>query len=593
MKISNYIFYLPRANHKFHYYQPHRVKLVEQEEYLYFPKFVREITSPINHIPISPLITHITFNDTFKDPIDGRLPLSLIHLSFGYYSLFNNSVDNLPSSLTYLKVGQQFDQPIDHLPSSLLQLRLFKYNHPIDYLPSSLTSLEAENVSKFDYLPLSLKHLTISCNSEDPCLDYLPPNLTYLSFVVEMRAEYNLDHLPSSLTHLMINDWLFYNSFTDIPTAKRALDHLPSSLLYLRVGDFYDKPLDHLPSSLTYLHLGCKFNHPLDHLPPKLQELTVFNHFNHPLDHLPSSLEKLNIKICRSNMDCPDDFCQHLDHLPPSLKELKYEMENRYPYTLDHLPDRLEVLHIDDHGAEFKFLPPNITEIRSGSNARMIFPSNTKIITNFFLPLNVLPPNLTHLSFNDEYKISMILSDLPTSLQLIEFGYFFNQPVGNLPPSLVCLIFSDKFDQPIDHLPPSLKELSLGRLFNQSIDSLPSTLTHLQIGGHFGSHFNHPIDNLPSKLRFLNLGYSKFNYPVNYLPDTIQVLHLGNKFNQPLDNLPSCLKIMVVDDAYLFPLGHLRPSIRVRCNPKLPCSGIRVSHASMYKQLVFDTHKLH
>ena len=52
------------------------------------------------------------------------------------------------------------------------------------------------------------------------------------------------------------------------------------------------------------------------------------------------------------------------------------------------------------------------------------------------------------------------------------------------------------------------------------------------------SKFNQPINNLPNSIIYLTLGHC-FNQPINNLPNSIIYLTLGYYFNQPLNNLPN------------------------------------------------------
>ena len=48
-----------------------------------------------------------------------NLPNSITHLTFG--SIFNQSVDFLPESITYLEFkGGDFNQPINNIPNNIL-----------------------------------------------------------------------------------------------------------------------------------------------------------------------------------------------------------------------------------------------------------------------------------------------------------------------------------------------------------------------------------------------------------------------------------------------------------------------------------------
>ena len=54
------------------------------------------------------------------------------------------------------------------------------------------------------------------------------------------------------------------------------------------------------------------------------------------------------------------------------------------------------------------------------------------------------------------------------------------------------------------------------------------------------SKFNQPINNLPNSITHLTLGLD-FNQPINNLPNSITNLTLGQKFNQQINNLPNSL----------------------------------------------------
>ena len=60
------------------------------------------------------------FNSLLKDlPLGTKIIIFKDDYYEMMYSIFNKSVDNLPSSLTHLTFGYRFDQKVDNLPSSL------------------------------------------------------------------------------------------------------------------------------------------------------------------------------------------------------------------------------------------------------------------------------------------------------------------------------------------------------------------------------------------------------------------------------------------------------------------------------------------
>ena len=93
------------------------------------------------------------------------LPDHITHLTLG---LYNQSLDNLPSTLTTLIFNShsKFNQRLDHLPKDLKWLVMpSEYNQPLDYLPNGLLWLELGNrfLKALKFLPQSLKVLTMKC----------------------------------------------------------------------------------------------------------------------------------------------------------------------------------------------------------------------------------------------------------------------------------------------------------------------------------------------------------------------------------------------------------------------------------------------
>jgi hypothetical protein len=71
------------------------------------------------------------------------LPNHIQYISFNNLSSFNNSLNNLPSYLKILELGDYFNQEINYLPSTLQELIIGdSFNQKIDNLPLSLQKLE-------------------------------------------------------------------------------------------------------------------------------------------------------------------------------------------------------------------------------------------------------------------------------------------------------------------------------------------------------------------------------------------------------------------------------------------------------------------
>lgn len=209
--------------------------------------------------------------------------------------------------------------------------------------------------------------------------------------------------------------------------------------------------------------------------------------------------------------------------LPNGLKRLEFGYDwnmslNRWPT----LPESVETLRI---GARFNQpltgfrLPASLTELNFDVD---------HIHQNYFnssLAGCILPSCFRCLVIPDRWNLPINeLCQLPSSLESLRFGEYFNQPIENL------------------QLPCSLTSLTFGSQFNQSLDGvkLPDSLTELDMG--YLGNFNHPIrgDIFPSGLRSLKLSRN-FNQPIRdwQLPSTLTRLHFGSEFDQPIFDLPT------------------------------------------------------
>ncbi len=194
---------------------------------------------------------------------------------------------------------------------------------------------------------------------------------------------------------------------------------------------------------------------------------------------------------------------------------------------------------IDNFSNRYKIIEQiiNNNHYIKNENIKKIFINSEMFLLNFI--------NLTHLQFG--YSFNQPLGDSLTrliSLTHLTFGNNFNQPLGNSLynlTSLTHLTFGLNFNQPLgDSLSRliSLTHLKFGNSFNQPLgDSLSRliSLTHLK----FGNSFNQPLGDslLPLKsLIYLEFGY-KFNQPLgDSLTRLISLIHLkfNYSFNQPL-----------------------------------------------------------
>jgi FNIP Repeat len=94
---------------------------------------VGDLNQPIDFLP--PNLKKFTLGVEFNHPLPHHLPESLTWLSLG--DSFNQPVESLPLSLHYLSLGHKYNQPLNKLPPKLLQLEIDSkdFNQPLDYLP--------------------------------------------------------------------------------------------------------------------------------------------------------------------------------------------------------------------------------------------------------------------------------------------------------------------------------------------------------------------------------------------------------------------------------------------------------------------------
>lgn len=105
----------------------------------YLPVNLRHLTlsSDFNKtVPFLPVgLKHLKFGDHFNQPVD-ELPPNLTHLIFGRY--FNQSLDKLTTTnITYLTLGDEFDQPLPAFPKLMILYVSRYYSHSLKHLPKS------------------------------------------------------------------------------------------------------------------------------------------------------------------------------------------------------------------------------------------------------------------------------------------------------------------------------------------------------------------------------------------------------------------------------------------------------------------------
>ena len=186
----------------------------------------------------------------------------------------------------------------------------------------------------------------------------------------------------------------------------------------------------------------------------------------------------------------------------------------------------------------------NFTEFELNSHDHKIL---SKFHNIFFSPKynEILPQlnsllNIVKIVFGNAFNCPLYQTNLPNSLQYLQFGAEFNQLVDNLPSCLSSLHFGTSFNQTVLNLPSNLKILRFGTNFNQSVENLPCGLKIL----FFGRNFSQSVDNLPESLVWIKFS-DRFNCTVNNLPRNLLYVEFGRQFNQSICSLPDSVKILI------------------------------------------------
>ena len=214
-------------------------------------------------------IQHLTFGEDFATKLDvNNLPDNLLSLDLSR-SYWNHEVNNLPTSITVLKLGKYFNYPLQNLPPGLEYLLVGQnFDSDVQPLPETLKKLVLFCPFRLfaNRIPANLKELYLSLAQIDVPLNNLPSMLE--SLVIEsldFNDDFNFTYL-TRLKRLSINNARF----------NQPLDgKLPESLLELELGFGFKQSVDRLPGGLLKLTLGHGFRKSIDNLPRTLTYLKV------------------------------------------------------------------------------------------------------------------------------------------------------------------------------------------------------------------------------------------------------------------------------------------------------------------------------
>ncbi|GAM25310.1 hypothetical protein SAMD00019534_084850 [Acytostelium subglobosum LB1] len=250
------------------------------------------------NVPILPgtfpmSLMDLKITDNFNHPLDcTNLPGSLTKLSTEG-SNFDQSISNLPSSITDLRLGTMFiTHPYDHTTAqtmhvnSFLPHQQFTLQYPLlrdlsiwsyemvdvtSITPANFPMLERLNCkicykgSEFSTLPTMLRRLYFEPDISEP-LDIsrgivpklkpyiaLPANLERLTIYghipLNRLPTICVDNLPSCLTHLRVHSPTYFIDPVKLPPGIKKIHYTNVT------PDHYNNLLRHLPNSLTVLKL--------------------------------------------------------------------------------------------------------------------------------------------------------------------------------------------------------------------------------------------------------------------------------------------------------------------------------------------------
>ena len=222
----------------------------------------------IDNLPPNVKILHFNDSAIFDKPLN-KLPISLTEINFGMY--FNNNIfalqslnnlvklcignisnldGNLPDSILYLELIDDYNYSVEHLPCNLKSLVLHgNFNQPINSLPDSLECLNLKycNFNRVIYkLPRNLQKLLLGSKFNQPfeeckgILDAVNLKILKIGYV-----SYNWDNTNNTSNTCISKGRYNY-----------AIDNtLPDGLEFLSISGNFDQPITILPKNINSLEL--------------------------------------------------------------------------------------------------------------------------------------------------------------------------------------------------------------------------------------------------------------------------------------------------------------------------------------------------
>ncbi|KAF2068442.1 hypothetical protein CYY_010232, partial [Polysphondylium violaceum] len=376
----------------------------------------------------------------------------------------------IPDNVNTIILGHYFNQPIPHLPSSITEIN-FGYNFNQDLSTVSF--------------PPNLKYLSFGDSFDKP-LDSLPTGLKFLNFkVLNPHSAQSLVSIPDSVDHLSIK-YACLDLDSDDDEDEMSDDiYLPPS-----------NPLLVIPDCIKFLKLGVSIVNVK--LPPNLKSITCLH----------SCLGEKKLKTSEKKVRETIDTTLSLENIDPSIK-LNINTSGSFDRLINpnSLIDNIKSISF---GTKFNqvlpknSLPPSVEFLKFGFYYDQQFQigSISSCVTQLELGAEydkslrgILPNGLKKLIIKSGFYHKDMLDWLPKSLEYLELGNdetMPNQqpfPIEKLPPNITTLILNDSvlISSP-SKIPKTIKHLKLCKC--KTWDYLPiDSLESLTLG-----EYNYPLN---------------------------------------------------------------------------------------------------
>ncbi|KAN0055679.1 hypothetical protein ACTA71_011562 [Dictyostelium dimigraforme] len=312
----------------------------------------------------------------------------------------------------------------------------------------------------------------------------------------------------------------------------------------------FDKPINisTLPTTLKKISFGSHFNQPLNKklLPGNLETIILGCCFDQPLNDLPQSI--IEIKFL-SNSCFGNEI--NSNKLPQSLKKLSLPRNFNMNKINGILPNQLEKLKITNLDETFFNLTKHFKLKVYNKNGNLS--SNEQLSNLLKLKTNIIPPSVTNLTIFYHTFDNPFLQPPPQQQLSSQFcNVNLNTTTSNLFSYWILYKMTSK--QFLDRF-ESIKSLKVNCIENNfKLDNhSKSCLTNLIILNlkDFNYHsYTKPIKDFKvfTNLKCLRIGNYNSTITFNTLPQSLELLELGDRFKQPIHKkwLPNSIKYIIV-----------------------------------------------